>query len=45
MKAPFGLILARKQVREAVEFKRTRLWDNQPPAKEADTGLGREEAA
>jgi hypothetical protein len=32
----------RKQVREAVELERTRLWDSQPPAKEAETGLGRE---
>ena len=32
----------RKQVREAVELERTRLWDNQPRAKEAETGLGRE---
>ena len=32
----------RKQVREAFEFERTRLWDNQPPAREAETALGRE---
>ena len=32
----------RKQIREAVELERTRLWDSQPPAKEAETGLGRE---
>ena len=31
-----------KQIREAVESERTRLWDSQPPAKEAETGLGRE---
>ena len=31
-----------KQIREAVELERTRLWDSQPPAKEAETGLGRE---
>ena|ERR1022692_126271 len=31
-----------EQVRQAVEFERTRFWDNQPPAKEAETGLGRE---
>jgi len=30
------------RIREAVEIERTRLWVNQPPAKEADTGLGRE---
>jgi hypothetical protein len=30
------------QIREAVELERTRLWDSQPPAKEAETGLGRE---
>ena len=33
---------ARKQVREAVELERTRLWDSQPPVKEAETGLGRQ---
>ena len=32
----------RKQIREAVELERTRLWDSQPEAKEAETGLGRE---
>jgi hypothetical protein len=32
----------RKQIREAVELERTRLWDSQPPVKEAETGLGRE---
>ena len=31
-----------RQIREAVELERTRLWDSQPPAKEAETGLGRE---
>ena len=31
-----------EQIREAVELERTRLWDSQPPAKEAETGLGRE---
>jgi hypothetical protein len=31
-----------KQIREAVESERTRLWDSQPPAKEAQTGVGRE---
>ncbi len=31
-----------KQIREAVELERTRLWDSQPRAKEAETGLGRE---
>jgi hypothetical protein len=31
-----------KQILEAVELERTRLWDSQPPAKEAETGLGRE---
>ena len=31
-----------KQILEAVELERTRLWNNQPPAKEAETGLGRE---
>jgi hypothetical protein len=31
-----------EQSREAVELERTRLWDSQPPAKEAETGLGRE---
>jgi hypothetical protein len=30
------------QIREAVELERARLWDRQPPAKEAETGLGRE---
>jgi hypothetical protein len=32
----------RQQIREAVELERTRLWGSQPPAKEAETGLGRE---
>jgi hypothetical protein len=32
----------RKQIREAVELERTRLWDTQPPVKPAETGLGRE---
>jgi hypothetical protein len=32
----------RKQVQEAVELERTRLWDSQPPAKEAETALGRD---
>jgi hypothetical protein len=32
----------RKQIREAVELERTRLWDSQPPGKEAETDLGRE---
>src|SRR5450755_1046377 len=27
------------QIREAVALERTRLWDTQPPVKEADTGL------
>jgi hypothetical protein len=31
-----------KQIREVVELERTRLWDSQPPVKEAETGLGRE---
>jgi hypothetical protein len=31
-----------KQILEVVELERTRLWDSQPPAKEAETGLGRE---
>jgi hypothetical protein len=31
-----------KQILEAVELERTRLWNSQPPAKEAETGLGRE---
>ena len=31
-----------EQIREAVEVERKRLWINQPPAKQADTGLGRE---
>ena len=30
-----------QQIREAVELERTRLWHDQPPAKEAETGLGR----
>ena len=29
-------------IRKAVECERTRLWDNQPPPKEADTELGRD---
>ena len=32
----------RERIRTTVELERTRLWVNQPPAKEADTGLGRE---
>jgi hypothetical protein len=32
---------ARKQIREAVELERTRLWSNQPPVREAETELGR----
>ena len=32
----------REQIRAAVELERTRLRDCQPPAKEAETGLGRE---
>lgn len=32
----------RKQVREAVELERTRLFDNTPPAAKAETALGRE---
>jgi len=32
----------RNQIREAVELERTRLWGNEPPAKEAETALGRE---
>ena len=32
----------REQIREAVKLERGRLWDSQPPAKEAETGLGRE---
>ena len=31
-----------EQIREAVKLERGRLWDSQPPAKEAETGLGRE---
>src|SRR5260370_23557213 len=31
-----------EQIREAVEVERTRLWDSQLPAKEAETGVGRE---
>jgi hypothetical protein len=30
------------QIRQAVELERTRLWVDQPPAKEAETALGRE---
>jgi hypothetical protein len=33
---------SQKQIREAVERERKRLWDNQPPAKPAATELGRE---
>src|SRR5215470_4418196 len=33
---------SQKQIRQAVERERTRLWDNQPPAKPAATELGRE---
>jgi hypothetical protein len=33
---------SRERIREAVKSERTRLWVSQPPAKEADTGLGRE---
>jgi hypothetical protein len=33
---------ASEQIRTAVELERTRLWNSQPPAKEAETGLGRE---
>jgi hypothetical protein len=33
---------SRKQIRQAVERERTRLWDNQRPAKPAATELGRE---
>ncbi len=32
----------REQIREAVELERTRMWDTQPAAKEAETDLGRE---
>lgn len=32
---------AHKQIRAAVELERTRLWHSQPPAKEAETGIGR----
>jgi hypothetical protein len=31
-----------KQILEAVEKERTRLWDSQPAAKEAETSIGRE---
>jgi hypothetical protein len=31
-----------QQIREAVEVERTRLWDSQPQAKEAETEVGRE---
>lgn len=31
-----------KQIRDAVEQERTRLWSNQPPAKHAETELGRD---
>lgn len=30
-----------EQIRKAVELERTRLWSNQPPVREAETGLGR----
>jgi hypothetical protein len=30
------------QIRQAVELERTRLWEDQPPTKEAETALGRE---
>jgi hypothetical protein len=30
------------QIRQAVELERTRLWEDQPPAKEAETAVGRE---
>jgi hypothetical protein len=32
----------REQIRVAVEVERTRLRDSQPPAKGAETGIGRE---
>ena len=32
----------RKQVRDAVESERKRLWEGQPPAKEAETLVGRD---
>jgi hypothetical protein len=32
----------RQQIREAVELERTRMWDSQPAAKEAETDVGRE---
>ena len=32
----------RKQVRDAVESERKRLWDSQPPAREAETLVGRD---
>ena len=31
-----------KQVRDAVESERKRLWDSQPPAREAETLVGRD---
>ncbi len=31
-----------KQIRDAVERERTRLWDNQSPARKAETELGRD---
>ena len=31
-----------EQIREAVESERTRLWESQPEAKDAETGLGRD---
>src|SRR5215469_5727303 len=34
--------VSQRQIREAVERERTRLWDNQPAAKPAATELGRE---
>jgi len=33
---------SRARIREAVESERARLWNNQPPVKEAQTELGRE---
>ena len=32
----------RKQVRDAVESERKRIWDSQPPAREAETLVGRD---
>ena len=34
--------VSQRQIREAVERERARLWDNQPPVKPAATQLGRE---